>query len=265
MQAARRAGWIASATLAAACGGGAPAAEGDAAPAGDAAAGTAGACLGTVDGMAHISGGVATVGRPAGDASCNAAPPPRQWWRALPATRVEAADFAIDLVEVSSGELQAWADAEGVFVGDMPGPADLPARNIPREVAASYCESLGKRLPRWYEWALAAQGSNMRRYPWGDQDPSCATARHEGCGDGPAPVGGRGLSPCGVSDLAGNVGEYLAPGDELPHFGDNSGYFFPGGGYLTPADGLCAFVYRSDEDLPHLGSPDVGFRCAMDL
>lgn len=265
MQMGRRAAWLASAVLAAACGDASPGRDGDAA-AGDAAPSTAGACLGTADGMAHIAGGLVTLGCPAGDERCDEPAPAGHHWVALPATEIELADFAIDVVEVPGGELRAWADAEGVSVGGDPAePEDWPARSLSHEVAAAYCASLGKRLPHWYEWQLAAQGGELRTHPWGEEEPSCQRAQHEGCGAGPAAVGGRGLSPCGVSDLAGNVAEYLAGGDELPHIGDSSSYYFLGGSYLSPAAGLRSYLYQGDEDTPFLGAPFVGFRCAADL
>lgn len=88
-----------------------------------------------------------------------------------------------------------------------PGDEQKPVVNIGFEEAERYCRFYGKRLPHSYEWQLAAQGPDGRKYPWGDHwDPSAvpppghdpeSIRKHE-----------KGTSVFGVHDLIGNVWQY---------------------------------------------------------
>lgn len=118
-----------------------------------------------------------------------------------------------------------------------------PLLNVNQKFAATYCASLGKRLPTLGEWLWAAGGgAEDRKYPWGAQPPSierfngcdyaCARIKMEDCGgeergcterkmadvhgeDGygeTAPVGSfpAGAGRWGHFDLAGNAMELVA-------------------------------------------------------
>jgi formylglycine-generating enzyme required for sulfatase activity len=103
-------------------------------------------------------------------------------------------------------------------VGD-PNFARQPINCVTQEQAATYCRSLGKRLPTEAEWELAARGTDGRVYPWGNDIPhSCRQAIVGGL---EGPCGARkgtwevattvdGMSPSGVYDMAGNVWEWVA-------------------------------------------------------
>lgn len=49
----------------------------------------------------------------------------------------------------------------------------LPVTCTTATQAAKYCRWVGGRLPRLDEWLLAARGSEVHRYPWGDAAPTC--------------------------------------------------------------------------------------------
>jgi formylglycine-generating enzyme required for sulfatase activity len=88
--------------------------------------------------------------------------------------------------------------------------------------ALAYCSSRDARLPTDGEWEKAARGTDGRRFPWGNDTPTCDHAviyatDVEGarCGhEGTLPVGSRpaGASPYGALDMVGNVSEIVTTG-----------------------------------------------------
>ena len=97
-----------------------------------------------------------------------------------------------------------------------PGYDRKPVTYVSLADARAYCSAYGKRLPRAWEWQLAAQGTDGRAYPWGNEDDNTASGSRyppEVKGrvlPGPADVDAhpQGDSPYGVSDLVGNVWQY---------------------------------------------------------
>ena len=201
-----------------------------------------------------------------------------------PQRRVYLDAFWIDRTEVTNAQYRACMEAG---VCDRPkcgqpagfGAPDQPVVCVSWNQAYTYCRWVGARLPSEAEWEKAARGVSGRRYPWGDQPPTCDLAILSdesglGCGRGsPWPVGSRpaGASPYGALDMAGNVWEWVAdsylsdyysqapqrnpPG---PDFG--IGHVVRGGSYLNLASAL-----RSASRLgnPALNAYDsLGYRCA---
>jgi formylglycine-generating enzyme len=130
---------------------------------------------------------------------------------------VSVGPFAIDRTEVTAAAYARCVSA-GVCLaapdpyGQTGARADAPAVNVSWEMARRYCGWSGLRLPTEAEWELAARGLDGRRYPWGERAPDCTLARHVGCGDAPLSVASlpAGRSPFGLSDVAGNVGEWVS-------------------------------------------------------
>jgi formylglycine-generating enzyme required for sulfatase activity len=98
------------------------------------------------------------------------------------------------------------------------GTGDLPVTSVSLKEARAYCAFYGKRLPQTYEWQLSAQGTDGRKYPWGNKDNTSNYPRAQHPKDayvdpkwsGPSKVNafsgmGKGDSIYGVSDLVGNV------------------------------------------------------------
>jgi toxoflavin biosynthesis protein ToxD len=112
-----------------------------------------------------------------------------------------------------SGRPGSW------YLGAYPWPrANHPVAGLRAQDARAYAAWLSERtghpwrLPTEAEWEYAAQGPDGLEYPWGEEfDPDAANTRETGLHT-TSPVGAfpAGRSPFGVSDMAGNVNEYVA-------------------------------------------------------
>lgn len=150
------------------------------------------------------------------------------------------------------------------------GEADHPVVYVNLEDARAYAKWMGRRLPTEVEWQYAAQGTDMRRYPWGNEMDSTKCNYNSGkihsIYDHPA-----GESPFGVKDMIGNVWEMTND----VYF--NGAYYYNiirGGSYYHPTTSIW---YVTGGALPAdhpemllLISPGldrnatVGFRCVRD-
>ncbi len=152
----------------------------------------------------------------------------------------------------------------------QPGTDDLPVVYVNLDDAKAYAKWAGKRLPTEQEWQYAAQGVDMRKYPWGNKPDSlkCNFSLNF-----PTPVTKfpTGASPFGVMDMVGNVWQ-------MTHdVYDNGSYYYNiirGGSYYHPTQSIW---YVTGGPLPAdhpemllLIAPGldrnatVGFRCVMD-
>jgi len=206
--------------------------------------------------------------------------------------------YFVDRTEVTQSEYKRCVDA-GVCTapGDSYGlwspetrPA-FPVHGISWPQADVYCLWVGKRLPTEAEWEKAARGTDGRKYPWGNDDGTCAEAvryyydGYSTCGGGgPLPVCSKspaGDSPYGLCDMAGNVAEWVADRYGENYYWEN---YFSGEPVIDPTgpstgDGK---VWRSgswtrsyyDVRTTTRGHDDpegsnwasyTGIRCAMDV
>ncbi|HEY0233034.1 MAG TPA: formylglycine-generating enzyme family protein [Dokdonella sp.] len=194
--------------------------------------------------------------------------------------------FFIDRYPVSNARFKAFVDATQYqprdghhFLRDWqdgaprPGWENKPVTWVSLEDARAYARWAGKRLPHEWEWQYAAQGSDGRRYPWGDSWRDDAV---------PAPNRGRdllppddidahpqGASPFGVLDLVGNVwqwtDEYVDEHTRAAVLRGASAYQPQTSHWYFPA------AYRLDQHGKYLlmapgkdRSGAIGFRCVVD-
>lgn len=120
---------------------------------------------------------------------------------------------------------------EGWSSGSYPvGKANHPVVGISWYEASAYARWSGKKLPTWNQWWRAAIGDSAFVFPWGN-DPFSADKRSNFTGIDSLPVGSLplGVSVFGCFDMAGNVREWLANGN-------NSGlqYSVVGGSWQDP-------------------------------
>lgn len=102
----------------------------------------------------------------------------------------------------------------------------VPVTCTAMKQAARYCEWVGARLPTPAQWQLAARGTKVRRFAWGDSPPDCSrhwrrafssgagACCHAECAPFGAsdPVRVGGASPPGVQEVLATHGE-LVRGD----------------------------------------------------
>jgi iron(II)-dependent oxidoreductase len=150
------------------------------------------------------------------------------------------------------------------------GQDNYPVVYVSLDDARAYTEWAGKRLPTEIEWQYAAQGTDGRIWPWGNEfhGTKCNNAFER-----PTPVTAfpKGMSPFNIADLVGNV--WQITNDVY----DNGSYFFNiirGGSYYNPASSIW-YVKGGPQPLNKtqmllLVSPGfdrcatVGFRCVKD-
>lgn len=136
---------------------------------------------------------------------------------------VTLAPYAMDLTPVTNAQYSEFLKASGYKPADSshflrhwrdhappPGLDEHPVVYVDLNDARAYARWAGKRLPTEEEWQLAAQGTDGRRYPWGNDRPKPNDGLCNGYGTTTTPVKQfpNGRSPFGIYDQCGNTWEW---------------------------------------------------------
>jgi formylglycine-generating enzyme required for sulfatase activity len=202
----------------------------------------------------------------------------------LNTTSVKADSFLIDKYPVTNAQYYGFLSATGYKPADTTrylknwqegkyrqGQEKYPVVYVSIEDMTAYARWAGKRLPTQSEWQLAAQGTDKRTWPWGDEFH--ATYCNNSFGR-PTPVDAfsKGQSPYGVFDMVGNVWQMT---NDMYFNGTNYFSVIRGGSYYKP-DSSWWYIQGGPQQLDKtqimlLVSPGfdrsstVGFRCVKDI
>ena len=194
--------------------------------------------------------------------------------------------FYIDTYPVTNAQFKQFLDAAHYMPRDKlnflrdwkngtfpQGWENRPVTWVSLEDARAYAQWSGKRLPHEWEWQMAAQGTDGRVYPWGNQwqAPNVPSLDQGRTMRGPDPVDAHplGASPYGVMDMVGNVWQWT---DEFTDEHTRAA-IVRGGEYYQPQGSVWYFpqALRNDDHSKVLlmapgydRSGGVGFRCVKD-
>ncbi len=197
----------------------------------------------------------------------------------LPHT-VEVSSFLMDKLPLTVGRFKRFAAATG-----RPLPPDpywgvheeFPVAFVRWDEAKAYCEWAGGRLPTEAEREKAARGTDGRKFPWGNEEPTPERAvfRRNWGQEGNDAVGIRpaGASPYGLLDTGGNMWEFCEDWWDTDYFKSS-----PREDPLGPRTGRARVVRggswdsrptvlsASSRNFAYTGyrEGDFGFRCAAD-
>jgi formylglycine-generating enzyme required for sulfatase activity len=152
---------------------------------------------------------------------------------------------------------------------------NFPVIFVNWNMAQTYCEWRGARLPTEAQWEKAARGNaDTRIYPWEGKNLTCQDANFQKCVNFTSEVGSwqDGKSPFGAYDMAGNVWEWVADWYSANYYQNSPGSNPPGpssgqsrvlrGGSWAKFD---VRISNRSGVAPSSATFDIGFRCASSV
>ncbi len=183
--------------------------------------------------------------------------------------RLSLFDFYMDKFEVTTAQYAKFLGSmektgQGTWQALVPlSDWQKPVVGVAWIEAEAYCRYYGQRLPSEQEWEKAARGTDGRKYPWGNDEPTRRHANFNNCCefwnyDALFNVGSfeDGKSPYGIYDLAGNVYEWTSS----DHHARTK--VVRGGAWMNAASSLQSSV--RGWHFPGDSSEHDGFRCVQD-
>ncbi len=151
------------------------------------------------------------------------------------------------------------------------GQAKYPVIYVSYEDMQAYAKWSQKRLPTQEEWQLAAQGTDKRKWPWGDEFHGTYCNNSFGRMT-PVDAFSKGESPYGAIDLVGNVWQMT---NDMYFNGSDYFTIIRGGSYYKP-DSSSWYLQGGPQSLDKTQmllmvsqgfdrSQTVGFRCVRDI
>lgn len=151
------------------------------------------------------------------------------------------------------------------------GQEKYPVVYVSYEDINAFARWAGKRLPTQAEWQLAAQGTDGRKWPWGDEfhGTRCNNAFGRLT---PVDAFPKGASPYGIMDMVGNIWQVT---NDMYFNGTNYFLIIRGGSYYKP-DSSWWYIQGGPQQLDRTQmmlmmsqgfdrSATVGFRCVKDI
>lgn len=189
--------------------------------------------------------------------------------------------FRVTKFEITNAEYRRFVAETGHRPSHFDGNPEIardgsPVVGVSWDDAMAFCRHFALSLPSETQWDWMARGKERRAYAWGDQSPGTDRANRGGepcCQPdeadgfpGTAPVGSfpKGDTPEGVSDLTGNVWEWVDGWyeDGLP---DNAGmerkFRVLRGGAWNSDDAHLKADYRLGYRGDFRFAANGGFRC----
>ena len=200
--------------------------------------------------------------------------------------RIHLKSFWMDTYPVTNADFKRFLDAthyqpadDHNFLKDWKnetypaGWEHKPVTWVSLDDARAYAKWAGKRLPHEWEWQYAAQGTDGRAYPWGNDWEADAVPKpdmgREMAAASDVSSHPKGASPFGVMDLVGNIWQWtdeyvdehtraavLRGGSHYQPQG--SRWYFPQGYKLSEHSKYLLMAPSMDR------SGAIGLRCAMD-
>lgn len=163
---------------------------------------------------------------------------------------------------------------------------DHPVTQVSWNDATAYAAWLGKRLPTEAEWEYAARcnGTSTTKFSWGNdliidgkymanvwQGSDLSAKQGKDSFVLASPVGHYGETPCGLTDMGGNVWNWCSdtykpyPGSKLPDLQNTELKVIRGGSFFFDQNGENSYTATGrSSNTQETSLFNAGFRCAMD-